>query len=164
MSWLQLIREKFAIIGNAIGMYFQSRRSNFVGCHISLSVGHYIAFSYFSDYQEGFVQFYAQNKTFIIRNKVQRPTMLPHEFLGLILLQRCEILNFMHFLQKRDIRTDRPTDRPTDGRTHPLIYMRGRIKKLVRTFWRERQAREKGREGRRGQDNGRMASSSYTET
>ena len=27
----------------------------------------------------------------------------------------------MHFLQKRDIRTDGRTDGPTDGRTHPLI-------------------------------------------
>ena len=40
-------------------------------------------------------------------------------------------LNFVYFLQKRDIPTDRrtdgPTDRRTDGRTHPLIEMRGRI-------------------------------------
>ena len=36
-------------------------------------------------------------------------------------------LNFMYFLQKRDIHTYRRTDRPTDGRTHPLIEMRGRI-------------------------------------
>ena len=36
-------------------------------------------------------------------------------------------LNFMHFLQKRDIHMDRRTDGPTEERTQPLIEMRGRI-------------------------------------
>ena len=41
-----------------------------------------------------------------------------------------KILNFMHFSQKHYIHTDGPTDGPTNGRTHPLIEMRGRFKKV----------------------------------
>ena len=46
-----------------------------------------------------------------------------------------KILNFVHFLKKRDQkhygRMDQPTNGPTEGRTHPLIEMRGCIYKFL---------------------------------
>ncbi len=46
---------------------------------------------------------------------------------ALLIISVHKTLNFMHFLQKRDIRTDQRTDRPTDRRTDTFSYRDARI-------------------------------------
>ena len=50
-----------------------------------------------------------------------------HDFYAFYIISAHEILNFVHFLQKRDQTRDRRTDGPTDRRTHPHIEMGGPI-------------------------------------